>query len=159
MIIYWPGKDNAKADILSRKEQDLEPSGELKAYLCTKALLQPDQVDPQIQEAVELHALDQILCEPALLVNRLPTANRTTGSLQALRKQAEYGKGDFTFADRLLLHNRRLVIPTDGTDKALITDLIRKAHDQISSAYAGRLKTTRILGQKYYWAGLNASIA
>ena len=45
MIIYRPGKDNTKADILSRREQDLEPSRELKAYLRTKALLQPDQVD------------------------------------------------------------------------------------------------------------------
>ena len=59
MIMYQPGKDNTKADILSRREQDLEPSRELKAYLCTKALLQPDQVDPQIQEAIEPHAHPQ----------------------------------------------------------------------------------------------------
>ena len=86
MIIYRPGKDNAKADILSRREQDLEPSRELKAYLRTKALLQPDQVDPQIQEAVELHALDLVLREPTLLVDRLLATNHTAGSLQALRK-------------------------------------------------------------------------
>ena len=159
IIMYRPGKDNAKADILSRREQDLEPSGELKAYLRTKALLQPDQMDPQIQEAVELHALDQVLREPALLVNRLLTANRTAGSLQALRKQAERGERDFTLADGLLLRNGRLVIPTEGTDEALIADLIREAHDQISSAHPGRSKTARILGQKYYWAGLNASVA
>ena len=42
IIMYRLGKDNAKADILSRREQDLEPSRELKAYLHTKALLQPD---------------------------------------------------------------------------------------------------------------------
>jgi hypothetical protein len=158
MIMYRPGKDNAKADILSRREQDLEPSGELKAYLRTKALLQPDQVDPQIQEAVELHALDPALREPALLVDRLLTANRTASSLQALRKQAERGEGDFTLADGLLLKNGRLVVPTDNTDEALIADLIREAHDQISSAHPGRSKTARILGQKYYWAGLNASV-
>ena len=61
--------------------------------------------DSQIQEAVELHALDQALREPALLVDRLLTANRTAGSLQALRKQAECGEGDFTLTDRLLLKN------------------------------------------------------
>ena len=105
MIMYRPGKDNTKADILSRREQDLEPSGELKAYLCTKVLLQPDQVDSQIQEAVELHTLDPALHEPALLVNRLLAANYTAGSLQALRKQAECEEGDFTLADRLLLKN------------------------------------------------------
>ena len=137
IITYRPGKDNAKADILSRREQDLEPSRELKAYLRTKALLQPDQVDPQIQEAVELHALDQVLREPALLVDRLLTANRTAGSLQALRKQVERGEGDFTLTNGLLLRNGRLVVPTDSTDEALIADLIREAHDQISSAHPG----------------------
>ncbi len=116
-------------------------------------------MDPQIQEAVELHALDPALREPALLVNRLLTANRTAGSLQALRKQAERGEGGFTLADRLLLKNGRLVVPTDYTDEALIADLIREAHDQVSSTHPGRSKTTRILGQKYYWAGLNASVA
>jgi hypothetical protein len=42
MIIYQPEKDNTKADILSRREQDLEPSGKLKVYLYTKVLLQSD---------------------------------------------------------------------------------------------------------------------
>jgi hypothetical protein len=115
-------------------------------------------VDPQIQEAVKLHTLDPALREPALLVDRLLAANRTAGSLQALRKQAERGKGDFALADGLLLKNGRLVMLTDNTDEALIADLIREAHDQISSTHPGRSKTARILGQKYYWAGLNASV-
>jgi hypothetical protein len=42
IIIYWSGKENAKANILSHKEQDLEPFTNLKAYLYTKALLQLD---------------------------------------------------------------------------------------------------------------------
>ena len=85
MIMYRPGKDNTKADILSRREQDLDPVGELKAHLRTRALLQPEQVDPRIREAVEIHALDELIHEPALLVNCLLTANYTTDSLQALR--------------------------------------------------------------------------
>ena len=145
MIIYWPGKDNTKADILSRREQDLEPSRELKAYLRTKALLQPDQVDPQIREAIEVYAIDSQLHELTSLVNRLLTANRMADSLQAMRKQAERGEGDFTLTDRLLLRNRRLVVLTDSTDMALIVDLIREAYDQISSTYPGQLKTAKIL--------------
>ncbi len=99
---------------------------------------------------MELHALDLVLREPALLVNRLLTTNCIVGSLQALRKQAKRGEGGFALADRLLLKNRQLVIPTDNTNKALIADLIRKAYNQISSTYPRRSKTTRILGQKYY---------
>jgi hypothetical protein len=41
----------------------------------------------------------------------------------------------------------------------LITDLIREAHDQISSAHPGKSKTARILGQKYYWRGLTTDVA
>jgi hypothetical protein len=39
MIMYRLKKDNVKADILFKREQDLEPSGKLKAYLRIKALL------------------------------------------------------------------------------------------------------------------------
>ena len=39
MIMYRPGKDNAKADILSRREQDLDFQSGLKAHLRTRALL------------------------------------------------------------------------------------------------------------------------
>jgi hypothetical protein len=39
MIIYQLRKDNAKANILFKREQDLEPFRKLKAYLCIKALL------------------------------------------------------------------------------------------------------------------------
>jgi hypothetical protein len=159
IIMYRPGKENAKADILSRREQDLDPSGALKAYLRTKALLQPDQVDPQIRDTMEIHALDEIIHESTLLVDRLLTANRTASSLQALRKQAERGEEGFSLADGLPLYNRRLVVLTDWTDDALIADLIREAHNQISSAHPGQAKTTRILAQKYYWKGLPASVA
>ena len=88
--------------------------------------------------------------EPTLLINRVLTANRTVASLQALRKQAERRDKDLVLTDGLLLRNGRLVIPTDGTDEALITDLIREAHDQISSAHPGQATTTRILAQRYY---------
>jgi hypothetical protein len=107
---------------------------------------------------VKLHTLDLALREPALLVDRLLITNCTVGSLQALRKQAERGKGGFTLTDGLLLKNGRLVVLTDNTDEALIANLIREAHDQISSTHPGRSKTARILGQKYYWAGLTASV-
>jgi hypothetical protein len=51
---------------------------------------------------MELHALDQVLHELALLVDRLLITNHIISSLQALRKQAEREDGDFTLVDRLL---------------------------------------------------------
>ena len=67
--------------------------------------------------------------ELTLLVNRLLIANRITDSLQAMRKQVERGDRDFTLINGLLLHNGRLVVPTDSTDEALIADLIREAYN------------------------------
>jgi hypothetical protein len=78
---------------------------------------------------VEIYTLDESIREPALFINRLLTANRTTGFLEALRKQAERGKEGFSLSSGLLLYNGRLVVPIDGTDKSLIVDLIRKAYD------------------------------
>ena len=95
---------------------------------------------------MEICNFNEVMHELTLLISRLLTANRTAGSLRAMRKQAERGEGDFTLTDGLLLRNRRLVVPMDRADEALITDLIYEAHNQISSTYPGRLKTTRILG-------------
>lgn len=158
MIMYRPGKDNAKADILSRREQDLDLQSGLKAHLRTRALLQPEQLDPQIldSDALEIQAFDEAMREPTSLIDRLLITNRTTDSLTALRSHAMQSKGDFTLSDGLLLYQDKLVVPAVDN---LIADLIREAHDQISSAHPGRLKTARILSQRYYWKGLTRDVA
>ena len=84
MIIYCPGKNNAKADILSRREQDLGPQENLRAHLRTRALLQPEQIDPAIRDLIDLYPLDKAMHEPILLINRILSANRIAVSLQAL---------------------------------------------------------------------------
>jgi hypothetical protein len=78
---------------------------------------------------VEIYAFNREIHELTLLVNRFLITNYTINSLQAIRKQAERKDKDFIFTDRLLLRNGRLVVPTDGTDKALIIDLIREAYN------------------------------
>ena len=59
-------------------------------------------------------------------------------SLQALRAQAEERDPELTLEDGLLLYNERLVVPE--TDH-LCTDLIKKAHKQVSTAHPGQDKT------------------
>ncbi len=54
MIMYCPSKDNAKADILSQREQDVDILDEAKAHLRTRALLQLDQIDPCILDSDSL---------------------------------------------------------------------------------------------------------
>ncbi len=169
-IMYRPGRQNAQADALTRREQDVEPQDELNAQHRTRALLQLDQLDPAILaglpnneelpnklansdvlaiEAEELH-------EPIGLIDQIITANRTATSLNALRAQAEAGDGDLKLEDGLLLYQDRLVVP--DTDQ-LRTNLIKEAHEQVSTAHPGRTKTIRLLADRYYWKGLAASVA
>ena len=54
------------------------------------------------------------------------------------------------------MYEERLVVPSDHN---LQTELIREAHDQISTAHPGREKTHRILRKRYYWRGMLKSIA
>ena len=85
--MYRPGKQNVVADALSRREQDMEPQDEIKAKHRTRALLQPDQLDPRILEELadpEIAAFEG-LKESVGLIDRLLSANRTAKSLEALR--------------------------------------------------------------------------
>jgi hypothetical protein len=50
-------------------------------------MLQLDQINPQIRDIIKISVLNEIIYKPAFLVNRLLITNRTTKSLQVLRKQ------------------------------------------------------------------------
>jgi hypothetical protein len=161
-ITYRPGKQNEKADILSRRKQDVEPQTQVKAEYRTRALLQPEQLDVRALEELagneefqEMATLENLV-EPLDLVDRLLTANRTAESLATLRKRAQVGeRKDLVLEDGLLLFQGRLIIPDIDH---LRTDLIREAHEQPSTAHPGRRKTTRLLSDRYYWKGLAATV-
>jgi hypothetical protein len=81
------------------------------------------------------------LDETSELVERILRDNREAPSLQALREQAKRDNNDFTLEDGLLLYSGRLVVPGGQ----LHTDLIREAHDQVSTAHPGKEKTYKLL--------------
>ena len=82
------------------------------------------------------------------LVNRLLTVNRIAESLETLRSRARIGeKDDLTLEDDLLLYQGRLLVPDVDS---LRTDLIKEAHEQVSTAYLGRRKIIRLLQDRYY---------
>jgi Integrase zinc binding domain len=76
-------------------------------------------------------------------------------SLEALRAQARAGDTDLKLEDGLLLYWDRLIVPNTNH---LRTDLIREAHEQVSTAHPGRNKTIRLLASRYHWKGLASSV-
>ena len=107
----------------------MEPQDEIKAKHWTRALLQPDQLDPRILEELadpEIVAFEG-LKESVGLINRLLSANRTAKSLKALRTTARAGNREgLVLEDGLLLYQDRLVVPDVDNIR---TDLIREAYE------------------------------
>jgi hypothetical protein len=99
---------------------------------------------------------EEELDEPIGLIDRILQANRDSPSLDALRAQASTDDpSDFELEDSLLLHTGRLVVPWVDN---LPTDLIKEAHNQVSTAHPGRDKTYRLLRSRYYWPRMKADI-
>jgi predicted aspartyl protease len=159
-IMYRPGKQNEKADALSRREQDVQSQNQVKTNYRTRALLQPGQIDERIladlADPPEIAALGEEVNESFGLIERLLAANRTADSLETLRTKARVGvKDDLTIEDGLLLYRDRLLVPDVDS---LRTDLIKEAHEQVSTAHPGRRKTIQLLASRYYWKGLSATV-
>src|SRR6202021_2482991 len=149
------GKQNAKADALTRRDQEVEIQDRIKTEYHTKAFLTQDQIDPQVLKDLGIEAETNELApieepfwdEPIELVDRILRQNRKVPLLQALREQSLREDLELTIKDGLLLNSRRLVVL--DTDY-LRTELIKEAHNQVLTAHPGQDKTYRLLRPRYY---------
>jgi hypothetical protein len=160
-IMYTSGKNNLKADILSRREQDVAAQEEAKKDSRSRVLLGPHRLDSQINaelaelyvSAIDISSLDpetppKPLLDSVELVTKLRQVNRE--SFSDLRRTLPEG---YHIEDGLLLHKGRLCVLRDTL---LCTRLIQEAHSQPSSAHPGGTKTYQLLAPKYYWVGMGA---
>src|ERR1700721_3209162 len=110
------GKQNAKADALTRRDQEVEIQDRIKTKYHTKAFLTQDQVDLQVLkdlgiETNELAFIEEPFWdEPIELVDCILRQNQEAFLLQALREQALREDSELTIEDGLLLNSIRLVI-------------------------------------------------
>jgi transposase InsO family protein len=155
IVMYRAGKQNAKADALTRRDEEVERQDQVKTEYRTRAFLSQDQIDPKVLQDlgidVELSPIleEHTFDEPVALLDRILRENRESSSLQALRIQAQDDREtDFELEDGLLLYNGRLVVPQSGYVQ---TELIQEAHNQVSTAHPGRDKTYHLLRPRYYW--------
>ncbi|USP72775.1 uncharacterized protein yc1106_06638 [Curvularia clavata] len=165
-IRYTPGKDNARADILSRREQDV---GNLKTAQIdnrSRVLLGPHRLDNRINSELAKTYVAQLQAESfSLLVVEPISEPMSLDSLELIESilqenRASFGAERRSLPDRyriengLLLYSNRLCIPSTST---LVTRLIREVHDQVSSAHPSAKKTYQLLSQKYHWKGMEST--
>jgi hypothetical protein len=164
-IMYRPGKQNMKADALTRRKEDHDSQHQATLESRHQVLLKRSQLDPQIIAELDF-ALDNCSYQIApiegsqeglSLIDQILQANRTSKSLANLRQKAtDPEQKVWQLQDGLLQHQGRLVVPEVDN---LRTHLIKEAHAQISTAHPGRNKTHRIIAARYYWPGLPADVA
>jgi hypothetical protein len=94
------------------------------------------------------------LNESSDLVNELQKANQESLSLQDMRDKARQDLKGCRLEEGFLLYQERLVVPDENY---LRTKLIREAHDQVSSAHPGRLKTYKLLSERYYCPNMRST--
>jgi transposase InsO family protein len=157
--MYTAGKNNQKADILSRREQDVAAQELVKLDSRSRTLLGPARLDPRINaELAEVFINQTVKCilaplgpvpDDPDLIRDLKAANQE--SFKTIREELP---PNYTVDDEnLLLFKNRLCIQRNTP---LCTRLMREAHDQVSSAHPSALKTYQLLTPKYYWEGMTA---
>ena len=162
IIMYRIGKQNAKADALTRRDEEVEFQDGVKAEYRTRAFLSQDQIDPKVLQDlgidVDTYEISLSLVEESQfdesieLIDQLLQSNREAPSLQALRIQVQDQDEDseFTLEDGLLLYGGRLVV----LEARLCIELIWEAHNQISLAHPRWDKTYQLLRPRYYQQGM-----
>jgi hypothetical protein len=69
-------------------------------------------------------------------------------------RQGEARNTGISIRRSLLLYRERLIVPDENY---LRRKLIRETPDQVSSAYLGRLKTFKLLSERYHWPNMRAT--
>ena len=165
-IMYQPGKQNTKADALTRHKEDQDSQRQVTLDSRHQVLLKQNQLDPQIIAELDLAPdncsyqiapIEGPQVDDISLIDQILQANQTSETLADLWEKArDPGQKDWQLQDRLLQYWGRLVVPEVEN---LCTHLIKEAHAQISTAHLGQSKTYWLIASWYYWPGLPKDIA
>ena len=175
-IRYRPGKDNVRADALSRRDQDM-PKGEDDERLASREfimLVPSDQQDPTYAAPVQVPTLTP---EGAILSNHLPqppslddliaqhwdqaveqdetyqavrlAVQSGARSLNTITKKLAVSLGDCTVTDNNKLQWRNRTWVPDS--EPIRTGIIQQAHLAVQTGHPGREETYRTIARMWYW--------
>ena len=143
-IMYHTGRQNAKADALTRRSDSI-PTEEDKEQV----LLGPDRVQIYNMDRDEERTLPEWILQ----------ANKEAPSLEPYRNAIRQGvkrlnKLDLepvTCEDGVLYRREKLWVPEEENLRTLI---LREVHDQRATGHLGQRKTIHLLQRYYFWPGL-----
>jgi transposase InsO family protein len=150
-IYYRKGRENAKADALSRRPND-EPSEGDKTRDQTQVLLAPEKFDAIL-------AIEQ---EDETLPDRMKRINRDDARFTNIRQALKTDVGarryrNYADQEGLLTYRGRLCVPDNQGEE--ITQLMKEVHDQPAGGHPGKHKTLGLLRHGYFWPKMADTVA
>ncbi|CCO36910.1 Retrotransposable element Tf2 155 kDa protein type 1 [Rhizoctonia solani AG-1 IB] len=135
-IIYRPGSQNKKADILSRR-YDLVP---LEGGVENQVLLKPDFFIASITPDQEINDLigEAIYEDP-----------RSKEVLDTIKKGKKVQ--DWELKEGLLWLKGKIFVPKDETIRNLI---LESRHDALAAGHPGQARTLELISRTYYWSSM-----
>ncbi|KAF8759769.1 hypothetical protein RHS01_01831 [Rhizoctonia solani] len=135
-IIYRPGAQNKKADILSRR-YDLVP---LEGGVENQVLLKPELFIASITPDQEINDLiGEAIYEDDRLKEIL------------LKLQNKEKVTDWELKEGLLCFQGKIFVPKDNTIRNLI---LESRHDALAAGHPGQARTLELVSRNYYWPSL-----
>ncbi|QRW15700.1 Retrotransposable element Tf2 protein [Rhizoctonia solani] len=135
-IIYRPGAQNKKADILSR-HYNLVP---LEGGVENQVLLKPELFISSITPDQEINDL---------IGKAIYEDNRLKEILYKLQNKEKVT--DWELKEGLLWHQGKIFVPKDNTIRNLI---LESRHDALAAGHPGQARTLELVSRNYYWPSL-----
>ena len=157
-IIYRPGKQNTKADALTRRGDKQPANTEDKRELLRHQTLLP----PKRFGEVNLLTIGGNGPEGQTFYDNIKQANTNNRELRRLRKAVRCQQFEDIVVDLRQATTRQKVLYWKGklwVPTTRITQIIYEAHAQRLTRHPGVRHTLDIVGRYYFWPGMRASIS
>lgn len=161
-ITFRPGKQNGKADALTRRSGDLSEKGDERLQHQSQVILKKENLDPKIR--LFASALSNKHAELDETITKLFNEEYQTDPfplevldalVKGIKQMKKISSGECNNEQAMLICRGRDYVP-DYTPLKL--ELIRRYHDNPSAGHAGREKPFELIGQHFFWSKMRETI-